>query len=139
MSTLDPTRPIPAARNTSSLGAGLIVKGEVTGQEDLRIDGNVEGPVNLEGHRLTVGLTGHLNSTVAAREVVVYGSVKGNLRARDRIEIKKDGSVTGDLTAARVQIEDGACFNGKIQIDRGNGQGGANWDNLLARDASKST
>ena len=100
------------------LGASLHVKGEITGNEDLTIDGSVEGLVHLEDRKLTVGASARLTADVIAREVVVYGNVKGNLRARDRIEIKKDGSVVGDLTTARIMIEDGAYFKGSIEIDK---------------------
>ena len=94
------------------------MKGEITGNEDLHIDGSVEGLVQLEDRKLTVGASAKLTADVIAREVVVYGNVKGNLRARDRIEIKKDGSVVGDLTTARIMIEDGAYFKGSIEIDK---------------------
>ena len=106
--------------STARLGASLHIKGEISGNEDLHIDGSVEGLVQLDERKLTVGASAKLTADVVAREVVVYGSVKGNLRARDRIEIKKDGSVIGDLTTARIMIEDGAYFKGSIEIDRTN-------------------
>jgi cytoskeletal protein CcmA (bactofilin family) len=106
------------ASGTARLGSSLHVKGEITGNEDLHIDGSVEGLVQLEDRKLTVGASAKLTADVIAREVVVYGNVKGNLRARDRIEIKKDGSVVGDLTTARIMIEDGAYFKGSIEIDK---------------------
>ncbi len=74
--------------------------------------------MQLEDRKLTVGASAKVTADVIAREVVVYGNVKGNLRARDRIEIKKDGSVVGDLTTARISIEDGAYFKGSIEIDK---------------------
>ena len=74
--------------------------------------------MQLDERKLTVGATAKLTADVIAREVVVYGNVKGNLRAKDRIEIKKDGSVNGDLTTARIMIEDGAYFKGSIEIDK---------------------
>jgi cytoskeletal protein CcmA (bactofilin family) len=119
MST-DAMRPLgpTADRATARLGASLHVKGEITGNEDLMIDGSVEGLVQLDEKKLTVGATAKLTADIIAREVVVYGSVKGNLRAKDRIEIKKDGSVHGDLTTARIMIEDGAYFKGSIEIDK---------------------
>jgi cytoskeletal protein CcmA (bactofilin family) len=119
MST-DAMRPLSTSPSgsTARLGASLHVKGEITGNEDLHIDGSVEGLIQLEDRKLTVGASAKLTADVVAREVVVYGSVKGNLRARDRIEIKKDGSVVGDLTTARIMIEDGAYFKGSIEIDR---------------------
>lgn len=109
----------PNARNVACLGESIEVKGKISGEEDLQVDGKVEGPIALQGQRLTVGRTGHLNSEVIAREVVVYGKVHGNLRASDRVEIKKDGSVTGDVITARISIEDGAFFKGRIEIERG--------------------
>src|SRR5579885_2327811 len=116
--------PRSAEAAVARFGAGLRVKGEVTGEENLQIDGTLEGSVHLEHHRVTVGAGAQVNADIVAREVVVYGSVKGNLRARDRIEIKKDGSVIGDLTTARIMIEDGAYFKGAIEIDR-KGEGGS--------------
>ncbi len=78
----------------------------------------MEGLIQLDERKLTVGATAKLTADIIAREVVVYGTVKGNLRAKDRIEIKKDGSVNGDLTTARIMIEDGAYFKGSIEIDK---------------------
>ena len=111
----------PSARSLSCLGASLEIKGKISGEEDLQIDGKVEGAIALQGQRLTVGRSGQLNSEVHAREVVVFGKVQGNLRASDRVEIKKDGSVTGDITTSRISIEDGAYFKGRIEIDRAKG------------------
>ena len=107
MST-DAMRPLGATadRATARLGASLHVKGEISGNEDLLIDGSVEGLVQLDERKLTVGATAKVTADIIAREVVVYGTVKGNLRAKDRIEIKKDGSVNGDLTTARsIEID----------------------------------
>lgn len=119
MST-DAMRPLGATgdRATARLGSSLHVKGEITGSEDLLIDGSVEGLIQLDERKLTVGATAKVTADIIAREVVVYGTVKGNLRAKDRIEIKKDGSVNGDLTTARIMIEDGAYFKGSIEIDK---------------------
>ena len=119
MST-DAMRPLGATadRATARLGASLHVKGEISGNEDLLIDGSVEGLIQLDDRKLTVGTTAKVTADIIAREVVVYGNVKGNLRAKDRIEIKKDGSVNGDLTTARISIEDGAYFKGSIEIDK---------------------
>jgi len=115
---LDSTYPSTTSGGTARLGGSLHVKGEITGNEDLHIDGSVEGLVQLEDRKLTIGASAKLTADIIAREVVVYGNVKGNLRARDRIEIKKDGSVIGDLTTARIMIEDGAYFKGSIEIDK---------------------
>jgi len=100
------------------LGATLTIKGQITGEEDLQIEGKIEGPISLHGHRLTVGRSAQLHSEVSAREVVVYGHASGNLRAKERVEIKKDGEVIGDITTTRISIEDGAYFKGHIEIER---------------------
>jgi cytoskeletal protein CcmA (bactofilin family) len=108
----------PAARALACLGPTIFVKGEISSEEDLQIDGKVEGPISLKGHRLTVGRTAQLSSEINAREVIVYGNVSGNLRSRDRVEIKKDGQVIGDITTTRISIEEGAYFKGHIEIER---------------------
>src|SRR6202790_2075629 len=107
-----------ADRAAGWLGSSLHVKGDIIGTEDLLIDGSVEGLIQLDERKLTVGTTAKVTADIIARDVVVYGTVKGNLRAKDRIEIKKDGSVNGDLTTARIMIEDGAYFKGSVEIDR---------------------
>lgn len=104
---------------TGWLGSSLQVKGDITGTEDLLIDGSVEGLVELDERKLTVGPTAKVTADINARDVVVYGFVKGNVHAKGRIEIKKDGSVIGNLTTAQIMIEDGADFKGSIEIDRG--------------------
>jgi cytoskeletal protein CcmA (bactofilin family) len=108
----------PTARTLACLGSTIVVKGEISSDEDLQIDGKVEGNISLRGHRLTVGRTAQLNSEINAREVIVYGNASGNLRARDRVEIKRDGQVIGDITTTRISIEDGAYFKGRIEIER---------------------
>jgi cytoskeletal protein CcmA (bactofilin family) len=120
---------------TARLGSSLHVKGEITGNEDLVIDGSVEGLIHLEDRKLTIGASAKLTADVIAREVVVYGNVKGNLRSRDRIEIKKDGSVVGDLTTARIMIEDGAYFKGSIEIDKSGDASSSSSDNDLDKPA----
>lgn len=108
---------ISASPSSARLGSSLQIKGEITGAEDLKIDGIVEGPISLGGHELSVGSTAQLNSEIRAGEVVVYGKVLGNVHARGRVEITKDGSITGDIACTRISIEDGAHFKGRIEID----------------------
>lgn len=115
--TMRPTA--PTARNMSCLGSGLEIKGTITGSEDLQIDGRVQGPISLQGQKLTIGQTGKVQSEVSARDVIVYGDITGNLQVQDRVEIKKDASVIGDIKATRISIEDGAYCKGRIEIDRG--------------------
>ncbi|MBI3934019.1 MAG: polymer-forming cytoskeletal protein [Acidobacteria bacterium] len=101
------------------IGKSVVIRGELSGSEDLYIDGQVEGTIELREHHLTVGPNGRVQANVNAKEVVIQGSVKGNVRAIDRVEIRKSGSLTGDLVAARVVIEDGAFFKGSIDIQKG--------------------
>src|SRR3984885_2667488 len=110
--------------STARLGQSLHFKGEISGNEDLHVDGSVEGLIHLDDRKLVIGASAKVTADVIAREVVVYGNVKGNLQARDRIEIKKDGSVVGDLTTARIMIEDGAYFKGSIEIDKASAASG---------------
>ncbi|HWP85945.1 MAG TPA: polymer-forming cytoskeletal protein [Terriglobia bacterium] len=102
----------------ASIGKSVVIKGELSGSEDLYIDGQVEGTIELREHHLTVGPNGRVQANINAKEVVLQGTVKGNVRAVDRVEIRKSGSLTGDIVAARVVIEDGAFFKGSIDIQK---------------------
>ena len=123
MST-QPARPVEPVRvetprsGNAVLGKSVVVQGQIIGREDLTIDGEVDGTVELQEHRLTVGPTGKLTATVKAREVVVQGTVQGNIETREKIEIRKDARVLGDIRTARIVIEDGAYFKGNIDIVR---------------------
>ena len=107
------SRPVAAASSAdqATIGKSLVIKGEVTGSESLYIDGRVEGSINLSGNRVTVGRNGVVSANINAREIVVLGKVRGNLT-----DIRSDGSLTGDVVAARISIEDGAFFKGGIDI-----------------------
>ena len=110
----------------ATIGKSLIVKGEVSGSESLYIDGKVEGAINLPGNRVTVGRNGQVAANIMAREVVVLGKVRGNVQASDRVDIRSEGSLTGDVAAARISIEDGAYFKGGIDIRKpGDGKNGS--------------
>src|SRR6267143_1173291 len=127
--TITPSEPAsmprPVATTTTStsdqatIGKSLVIKGEVTGSESLYIDGRVEGSINLSGNRVTIGRNGVVAANISAREIVVLGKVRGNLTASDRVDIRSDGSLTGDVVAARISIEDGAFFKGGIDIRKG--------------------
>ena len=135
--TPEPTRPAPPApvyENTPSrpaaaatgeqatIGKGLTIKGEINGSESLYIDGKVEGSVNLPGNRVTVGRNGQVAASITAREIVVLGKVRGNVTATDRVDIRAEGSLSGDVAAARISIEDGAFFKGGIDIRKPEGK-----------------
>jgi len=119
----EPAAPRPVTTTTTAdqatIGKSLVIKGEVTGSESLYIDGRVEGSINLAGNRVTVGRNGVVAANINAREIVVLGKVRGNLTASDRVDIRSDGSLTGDVVAARISIEDGAFFKGGIDIRKG--------------------
>ena len=93
-----------------------MVKGQIFSREDLVIDGEVEGTVELQDHRLTVGPNGKVQASVKAREIVVLGTIHGNVEATDKIDIRKDARLVGDIKTARIVIEDGAYFKGSIDI-----------------------
>jgi cytoskeletal protein CcmA (bactofilin family) len=115
-------RPAPTTTTTAdqaTIGKSLVIKGEVTGSESLYIDGRVEGSISLAGNRVTIGRNGVVAANINAREIVVLGKVRGNLTASDRVDIRSDGSLTGDVVAARISIEDGAYFKGGIDIRKG--------------------
>src|ERR1700750_926218 len=114
-----PAAPSPLTTPTAhqaTIGKSLVIKGGVTGSESLYIDGRVEGSINLSGNRVTVGRNGVVSANINAREIVVLGKVRGNLTASDRVDIRSDGSLPGDVGAARISIEDGAFFKGGIDI-----------------------
>jgi cytoskeletal protein CcmA (bactofilin family) len=100
----------------ATIGKSLVIKGEVSGSESLYIDGRVEGSINLAGNRVTIGRNGQVAANINAREIVVLGKVRGNLNASDRVDIRNEGSLTGDVVAQRISIEDGAFFKGGIDI-----------------------
>jgi cytoskeletal protein CcmA (bactofilin family) len=95
-----------------------MIKGQIFSREDLTIDGEIDGSVELHEHRLTVGPNGKLQAGVKAREVVVLGTIHGNVDASDKIDIRKDAKLVGDIKTARIVIEDGAFFKGSIDIIR---------------------
>jgi cytoskeletal protein CcmA (bactofilin family) len=100
------------------IGKSVVLKGQIYGREDLTIDGEVEGTVELQEHRLTIGPNGKVVATIKAREIVVLGTVQGNIETRDKIDIRKEAKVVGDIRTARIVIEEGAYFKGSIDIVR---------------------
>jgi cytoskeletal protein CcmA (bactofilin family) len=113
-----PSRPQPApvTGEQATIGKGLFIKGEITGSESLFIDGKVEGSITIPGNRVTIGRNGQVAANISAREIVVLGKVRGNVTATDRVDIRAEGSLSGDVAAARISIEDGAFFKGGIDI-----------------------
>ena len=117
MSTLPGRMPEPEApRNSASIGKSVMVKGQIFSREDLIVDGEIEGAIELNDHRLTVGPNGRVRAGIKAREIVVLGTIDGNVEALDKIDIRKDAKLVGDIKTARIIIEDGAYFKGSIDI-----------------------
>src|SRR5271170_879925 len=114
-------RPAVAASTAdqATIGKSLVIKGEVTGSDSLYIDGRVEGSINLAGNGVTIGRNAVDAANINSRDIAVLGKVRGSLTASDRVDIRSDGSLTGDVSAARISIEDGAFFKGGIDIRKG--------------------
>ena len=108
--------PSPGGKAQSQIGKSLIVRGDIEGKEDLVIDGQVEGKIDLPDNNLTIGPNGTVKADVDARNITVIGRLMGSVRAGERIEIRKTGSLEADLSTARIVIEDGAEFRGSIDI-----------------------
>lgn len=115
---MDPVKPSDFARGEAHLGKSLLIKGELSGSEDLYLDGQVEGTIDLKGNRLTVGPNGKIKANVNARSVVVHGKLEGNITASDRVDLKHSAVVTGDITTQRISIDEGAYFKGGVDIHR---------------------
>ena len=105
-----------SSKGAASIGKSVTVKGQIFSREDLIVDGEIEGAIELNDHRLTVGPNGRVRAGIKAREIVVLGTIDGNVEALDKIDIRKDAKLVGDIKTARIIIEDGAYFKGSIDI-----------------------
>jgi cytoskeletal protein CcmA (bactofilin family) len=101
-----------------NMGQSLIIKGELSGGEDLTLDGRVEGKVSLPDHVLTVGPNANLDAEIVAKSVIIIGTVKGNVSAREKFELRPGGTMEGQLVAPKVAMAEGATFNGKIEMPK---------------------
>src|SRR5712692_7172604 len=111
-----PLKAASASGEQTTIGASLVIKGEVSGTESLYIDGRIEGAVNFAGHRVTVGSNGSVAANISAREVVIIGEVQGNIQCTDRLDIRSEGSLTGDVVTQRISVEDRAVLKGSVQV-----------------------
>src|SRR5713226_536488 len=103
------------SRGAASIGKSVTIKGQIFSREDLIVDGEIEGAIELSDHRLTVGPSGRVRAGIKAREIVVLGTVDGKVEALDKIDIRKDAKLVGDIKTARIIIEDGAYFKGRTR------------------------
>lgn len=109
-------------RDNVNIGKSVVIKGELNGSEDLTIEGQVEGTIQLRDHVLTIGANGKIKAQVFAKSVIVLGEVSGNVTATDKVDIRDNGSVDGDIVAPRVAIAEGAHFRGSVDMQRKAGQ-----------------
>ena len=113
---MDNFRPGESRTDIAHIGKSVVIKGELSGSEDLYLDGEVEGSIELRDHSLTIGPNGHVRANINAKEVIVQGKVEGNITGTDRVELRKSAVQVGDIATQRIVIEDGACFKGGIDI-----------------------
>ena len=123
--TTAPSRPAEPMRSDAlrsneiaTIGKSVVVKGELSGSEDLIVDGEVEGSITLRGQSLTIGPNGRVRANIEARNVIVHGRLDGDIHATERVDLRKSASLSGDISTARISIEDGAFFKGGIDIQK---------------------
>ena len=116
MSTTPYKTPDSDPRNTATIGKAVKVNGQIFTKEDLYVDGDVEGTIESQDNKVTVGPNGRVQASIRAREVVILGQVQGNVEAADKVDIRKDAKLVGDIISSRISIEDGALFKGSIDI-----------------------
>ena len=106
----------PLSADLAQIGKSVVIKGELSGSEDLYVDGQVEGSISLKNNSLTVGPHGQVKASVEAKGIVVQGKLDGNVLASDRVDLRKSAIVTGDISTQRISIEEGAFLKGKVDI-----------------------
>ncbi len=117
--TLNPVTPVKTVTSPieqATIGRTLVIKGEISGSESLYIDGRIEGSLTFKDLRVSVGRNGVVQANIAAREVVIMGKVTGNVECSDRVDIRSEGSLTGDIVSQRISVEDGAMLRGSVQL-----------------------
>lgn len=112
----EPPKASTERADVGHIGKSVVIRGELTGNEDLYLDGEIEGTINLRDHKLVIGPNGKIKATITARDIVLHGRVEGNVSATERVELKKACTLMGDVSTQRIVIEDGAYFKGSIDI-----------------------
>ena len=112
----NPVKTVTAPVDQATIGRTLCIKGEISGSEALYIDGRIEGKITMPESRVTIGRNGKVDASIQAKEVVVMGKVTGNIECSDRVDIRAEGSVHGDISCSRISVEDGAALKGGIQV-----------------------
>ena len=111
-----PVKPATSPMDQANIGRSLVIKGEVTGAESLFIDGRIEGSINFPDNRVTIGRNGNVAANITAKEVVIMGKVQGNVECADRLDIRSEGVLSGDVTTHRISVEEGAILRGGIEV-----------------------
>jgi cytoskeletal protein CcmA (bactofilin family) len=117
--SISPIKTIVSPIEQATIGRSIVIKGEVSGGEPLYIDGHIEGTITFKDHRVTVGRNGVVQANISAKEVVIMGKVTGNVECSDRVDIRSEGSLTGDIHSRRISVEDGAMLRGSVQLSPG--------------------
>jgi cytoskeletal protein CcmA (bactofilin family) len=112
----NPIKTVTAPVDQATIGRTLYIKGEISGSEALYVDGRIEGKITMPESRVTIGRNGKVDASIQAKEVVVMGKVNGNIECSDRVDIRSEGSVNGDISTVRISVEDGAALKGGIQV-----------------------
>jgi len=100
----------------ANIGRSVVIKGEITGAEALFIDGRIEGTINFPDNRVTIGRNGNVAANITAKEVVIMGKVQGNVEAADRLDIRSEGVLSGDVITHRISVEEGAILKGGVEV-----------------------
>jgi cytoskeletal protein CcmA (bactofilin family) len=111
-----PVKPATSSMDQATIGRSLVIKGEITGSESLFIDGRVEGSINFPDNRVTVGRNGTVAANITAKEVVIMGKVQGNVSCEDRLDIRSEGVLAGDVITHRISVEEGAILKGGVEV-----------------------
>lgn len=114
--TYNPVKTVTAPLEQATIGRSVIIKGDISGAEPLFIDGQVEGTITLADHRVTIGRNGIVTADINAKEIVVMGKVTGNVECSDRLDIRGEGTLIGDVVTQRISVEDGAVMSGSVQV-----------------------
>src|SRR5208283_1864977 len=111
-----PVKPATSPMDQANIGRTLVIKGEVTGAESLFIDGRVEGTISFPDNRVTIGRNGNVAANITAKEVVIMGKVQGNVEASDRLDVRSEGVLSGDVITHRISVEEGAILKGGVEV-----------------------
>ncbi len=111
-----PVKPATSPMDQANIGRSLVIKGEISGAESLFIDGRVEGTISFPENRVTIGRSGNVAANIVAKEVVIMGKVRGNVDCADRLDIRSEGELSGDVITHRISIEEGAVLKGGVEV-----------------------